>query len=253
MAPLEDRLEALRRDAAWPETPDLVPSVLAAIRAERAAAPEPRRRVAGLRAAAAALAVALIATAAVPPARSTVLRWLGIKGAPVHRVTSLPPARTDAPLHLGAPATLADAQGAVSFRIRAPATLGPPDRVLLAARGPTHAVTHVYRPRPSLPVLPGHPGVGLLLTEFVGRSTPFIDKMTPQASRVVRTDIDGRRGYWLEDPHVVIAQYGSGDIVAEPRRRVAGRVLLWESPPVSLRLESRLSRKAAAALARGLR
>jgi hypothetical protein len=259
MTSLEDRLTALRRHEDWPETPDVVPRVVDAIRAEgsaqlRARDRRSRRpRLAGLRLAAATLAALLVATAAVPPARSAVLRWLGIEGARVHRVKTLPRARTGAPLHLGERASLAKAQRAVRFRIRQPAGLGRPDRVLLAERGPTHAVTLVYRPTQQLPPLPGHPDIGLLLTEFIGRSTPFIDKMVLQSSRVVRTDIDGERGYWLEDPHVVIAQYGSGDIVPEPRRRVAGDVLLWESPPVSLRLESRLSRKAGAAMARRLR
>jgi hypothetical protein len=259
MSSLEDQLEALRRNREWPDTPDVIPHVLDAIEAERSARPAPRtprtRRpaMAGLRLAGATLGALLVATAAVPPARSAVLHWLGITGAPVHRVTTLPPARTAAPLHLGTSASLGTAQRAVSFRIRQPAALGPPERVLLAKRGPTHAVTLVYRPTPHLPALPGHPDIGLLLTEFVGRSTPFIDKMTLQASRVLRTDINGERGYWLEDPHVVIAQYGSGDITPEPIRRVAGHVLLWESSPVSLRLESLLTRRAGAALARDLR
>jgi hypothetical protein len=254
----EEALEALRRNGDWPDTPDVVPRVVDVIRAERSAQSAPRRQrtrrpaTARLRLVGTALATLLIATAALPPARSAVLRWLGIKGAPVHRVTTLPPARTSAPLHLGEPVSLGTAQRAVTFRIRRPATLGAPDRVLLAKRGPTHAVTLVYRPTPQLPALPGQPGIGLLLTEFIGRSTPFIDKMTLQASRVLRTDINGQRGYWLENPHVVIAQYGSGNITPEPRRRVAGHVLLWESRPLSLRLESRLSRGASTALARDL-
>jgi hypothetical protein len=253
MGSLESRLAELRAQTSWPATPDVVPRVLAAIDAERAAGVVPpatrKRWLRPLPALGIALLLLLAATAAVPPARSAVLRWLGIKGTTIHRVERLPHATTGAPLHLGSPTSLAAAQRAAGFRIRVPRSLGASDQVLVAKRGATHAVTLLYRPRAGLPALPGQPQIGALLTEFIGRSTPFIDKMIPEAARVVPATVAGHRGYWLEDPHVVIVQYGAGAITPEPRRRVGGSVLLWEAPPLSLRLESRLDRAKAVALA----
>src|SRR3954449_1940635 len=116
MASLESRLAELCGQTRWPETPDVIPRVVAAIEAERASAraPEPRRArprwLRPLPALPTALLVLLAATAAVPPARSAVLRLLGIKGATIHRVERLPHARTGAPLHLGSPTSRAEAQ-----------------------------------------------------------------------------------------------------------------------------------------------
>ena len=83
----------------------------------------------------------LVLVAAVPPARSTVLDWLGIGGEKIERVPEAPsPAPTATPLDLGTRVPLPrDAL--------VPAALGRPDAVYEAGE----IVTLLYRPRSGLP------------------------------------------------------------------------------------------------------
>ena len=265
MEDVKRRLEALAQAMPWPETPNVSARVQAAIadeprRASTRPAPKSRTLVPRWPQAVAsrvALAVVLVlfaGTAAIPPARSAVLRWLGITGVSITKVKRLPPASTTARLALGQPARLAAARREASFKVRVPAALGRPDQVLVRGHGPTFTVTLVYRPRAGLAELPGRPGIALLLTEFRGRSTPFIDKMMLASSKIERTPVNGRPGWWLVDPHEVIVQYAKhGVIDLQSRRLVKGKVLIWESGGLALRLESELDRTAALRLATSLR
>jgi len=262
---LEQELVAFGRELPWPPTPDLAARVQRAIvsdsraRASNVRAFTPSRLWPTPRLAAALTAVlvlALAATAAIPPARSAVLRWLGITGVSVTPVKRLPPAPTQAPLHLGKPTTLAGAQRSTPFRILLPRALGEPDQVLVRGTGASRAVTLVYRPRSELRRLRGLSNVGALLTEFRGVSTPFIEKMVAEASSVRRTNVGAGTGWWLVNPHVVVVQYGHlgrGRVVAEPLRLVRGRVLIWERGELALRLESELPLPVAGRVARSLR
>ena len=87
MSALEQRLQALGRELAYPAEPELAPAVIA--RLDRA--PFPWRRAAAL--ALAVLAVALAAALAVPQARTALLRWFHIRGATVELVETLPHAQ----------------------------------------------------------------------------------------------------------------------------------------------------------------
>jgi hypothetical protein len=262
---VERQLRDFAAAAQWPPAPDVSERVLLAISSARPEAPSrrPLRRRLFLRSfslepvrlALIALLVAIAVTAAVPAARSAVLRLLGIKGVEITPVKHLPHARPQAPLRLGTPTTLAAARKASDFGVRVPVMLGDPDQVLVRPVVGGAAVTLVYRPRPGLPGLPGRPGIALLLTEFRGQSTPFMDKMRLRTSRTLSTSVSGHTAFWLEDPHVIIVRYGSphARITPQPRRLVKGHVLLWEDGPVSLRLESELPLEQARRIARSLR
>ena len=84
MSSLEQRLEALGRELAFPATPDL------SGRARSTGRPFPWRQVAF---ALAILAVAIAAAFAVPQARTTILRWFHLNGVTVERVDTLPEAQ----------------------------------------------------------------------------------------------------------------------------------------------------------------
>jgi hypothetical protein len=258
MDSLEHELIACGRELPWPPTPDVAARVQRAIRADARAGLAPRvwrppRLAAAL---VAVLALALAVTAAIPPARSAVLRWLGITGVSVTPVKRLPPGRPQGPLHLGKPTSITGAQRSTPFRILVPRVLGEPDQVLVRGSGASRAVTLLYRPRRGLRQLPGVAGVGALLTEFRGASTPFISKMVPEADSVRRTNVRGSPAWWLVNPHVVVAQYGhlgAARIFEEPLRLVRGRVLIWERGRLALRLESDLAHPDARRVARSLR
>ena len=83
MTNLERELRGLAPSVEFPPERDLAPSVRARIGAAR---PRPRRLVLAL-----ALVVVAIAVAfAVPPARSAILRWLGLGNARIEFVDRLP-------------------------------------------------------------------------------------------------------------------------------------------------------------------
>jgi hypothetical protein len=230
---VEDRLAAL--EVEWPETPDVAPRV----RARLEARPRPRRR---LRVALAALLILLGGVAAVEPARSTVLDWLGIGGETIERVPEQPtPAPTTTPLDLGGRVPLpSDAP--------VPAALGRPD----AAYEDGEIVTLVYRPRTGLPES-GQTGAGAVLSYFPGRTKQeFVRKFAGPDTTIDRVTIDGERGFWLAGAlHGLIYENPQGSIVEAPAR-LAGHTLVWRRGDRTVRLEADISKERALEIARSI-
>jgi hypothetical protein len=224
---VEDRLRAL--EVAWPEEPDVAPRVRG--RLER-----PRRRWPRV---AIPLAV-LVLVAAVPPARSTVLDWLGIGGEKIERVPRAPsPAPT--PLDLGTRVPLPrDAL--------VPAALGRPDAVYEAG----DIITLRYRPRPGLPESE-HTGAGALLEQFPGRTrAEYVRKQAGPRTRIDRVTVGGEPGFWIAGAeHGLLYEDPSGAIV-EARARLAGNALVWRHGDRTLRLEADIPKSRALAIARSI-
>jgi hypothetical protein len=165
-----------------------------------------------------ALAVAL----AVPPARSAILRFFHLRGAEVALVDRLP-AVPRAPVSLGTPTTLAE----LPFRPLLPDGRKP--RAVYLADG---GVWLRYR--------------GLLLFEFPSGSASFLKKVAAGDGKVEYVDVGGEPGIWIgAGTHVVYLPGGSA--------RLAGRTLLWQRGPLTLRLEADLSKARAIALALSVR
>jgi hypothetical protein len=235
MSEIENRLAEL--DVKWPPAPDVAARVRARVEAE------PRRR--RLRPAwAVALAVLVLGggVAAVPPARSAVLRWLGIEGVRIERVPSAPTAAPSPTLDLGrriplAPATLV------------PRALGRPDGVYA---GPRDTVTLLYRPRPGLPESE-QTGAGALLSQFPGRTNvQFIRKFAGPDTTIEPVQVGGERGYWVAgEPHGLLYEDPTGDVREAPTR-LAGPTLVWRRGRLTLRLEADVSKARALAIARSV-
>ena len=126
-----------------------------------APAPAPRRRWrphGALALAAAVLLVVIVATALVPPARSAVLKVLGLTGSA--RIVQAPraPDVSRGPLDLGRPIALADARRRAPY-LRLPAALGAPVQVRWSDQLAGGAVTLRW-------------AGGDALTEFQGRGLP---------------------------------------------------------------------------------
>jgi hypothetical protein len=232
MPELELALRGLGREVEFPATPDLAPAV--------------GRRLAErwtwwrrpLVIATAVLVVAVAAVLAVPPARSALFDWLGIGGARIVRVDELPPAPTSGHLDLGRTVTLAEARR-LSPWLLVPSVegFGDSDRVSYSPSVPGGKVTFLWG-------TPEH--LRLLLTEF--RGTPYIEKLVRSEAKIESVSVDGHRGVWLEEPHVLfyIDPFGR---TRENTSRVAGKTLLWERNGVTLRLEGELSKADAVRLA----
>lgn len=225
MNELENALREL--DVEWPATPDLATAVTA-----RITAPAKHRVTWRVRLAYFAAALVLLAggtLAASPEARSTVLRWLGLKSVEIRREPLRPGVGRE--LDLGTPTALP--RGAL-----VPSALGAPDAVY---RTPlpdgTRAVSLVYAGPPMV-----------LIQTFRAAATPFIQKSVGSADAVERLEIDGARGYWITGAHGFAYQSPNG--FGYEDQRLSDRVLLVERDGVLLRVEGAISRDRAVAIAK---
>jgi hypothetical protein len=204
-----------------------------------------RRRVprVPLRAVLALAALALLAggVAAVPSARSAVLRWLGIEGVRIQRVPETP---TPAGPRLGLGEPVALPEGAL-----VPEALGEPDETYRDGE----ILTQLYRPRDDLPEAEVT-GAGALFSQFRGSTDPaLLQKVAGPDTTVEPVDVGGEPGYWLGGvAHVLFYLDPQGQVRDAPMR-LAGPVLVWERGDLTLRLEADVSKARALAIARSVR
>jgi hypothetical protein len=221
MPELDAALRALGRQVEFPPTPDIASQLRA--RLER-----PRRWGRPVAVALAVLVVAVGAVLAVPPARTAILDWLGLRGASIVRVDELPPTPPTGRLDLGRRITLDEA----------------PQWTLV----PDDEPDSVFVDDGTVSLLWGTPDdVRLLLTEFRGEA--FIEKLIEPDVEVEPVSVNGRAGAWLEQPHVVVFKDPRGRI-RDNEARLAGKTLLWQDGEVTLRLEGNLSKAEALRIAR---
>ncbi len=112
-------------------------------------------------------------------------------------------------------------------------------------------VSLVWSARDDLPATL-EPGVGLVLTEFLGSVDPaYYGKAVGVGTTVAPVFVDARPGYWLSgDPHFFF--YMGTDGVVDDDRRWVGDALLWSDGQVTYRLESALGRDATIRIAESL-
>ena len=221
MPELDVALRELGRQVEFPPTPDLASSIRS--RLER-----PRRWLRRVAIAVAVLHVASGAAFAVPPARTAILDWLGLRHVSIVRVDELPPTEPIVRLDLGRETSLAKAP----LWVRVPDD--KPDKVF-AEDGTVNLVWgNLRQPR-------------LLLTEFRGEA--FIEKLVEPNTEVEAVRVNGRPGAWLERQHVVIFRDPRGRI-RDNAGRLAGKTLLWQDGEVTLRLEGDLTKEQALRIAR---
>ena len=130
-------------------------------------------------------------------------------------------------------------------RLPADARLGLPD----AAYVLSERLSLVWAPKPSLPATLA-PDVGLVLTEFQGRTDPgYFQKSIDSGTRVETVSVNGRQGFWIDGvPHFFFYVDGNG-VTQDETRRLVGKVLIWTHGDLTLRLETSLSRDEAISIA----
>jgi hypothetical protein len=228
---LEQRLEALGRELAFPPEPDVAPAVRARLRAR----PFPWRRVA---LALAVLAAALAAALAVPQARSALLRFFHLRGATVELVETLPTAGERR--GLGRPATLAEAQRQVGFRLLLPPLDGGrPERAYVVADSLATVVIRAH-------------GRRVLLSEFPSFGDHALKKLAGGESTVEPSRVGPYDALWLRGPHT-FSYFDRSTGYSERPVRIRGNVLLWDRNGLTLRLEGELTEPQAVAIARSVR
>jgi len=198
----------------------------AAVRSRLIAEPRRRRRwrvwiVGGVAAVVAATGAVAPARAGVVAAVSGLLRVAGIEvRAEPAPTASLP----SSPLPSSRPVTLDDARRLALFPVKVPAALGPPEAVELADPDPAGAprvVTLTYQ------------GGRVRFDQFDGELSIVYLKTAPDAQWVT---VGADTGIWLPGPHPVTYVDRTGAERTSTARR-AGPTLVWQSGPVSYRLE----------------
>jgi hypothetical protein len=242
-----------------PSPHDLTGAVLARLESPGEALGAPssrsgRRRTARFVLASAVVAVIVTGILAFSPAsREAVARWLGMRGIDVEQQDGAAPSSRDARLALGERVSLAEATRRVSFDVLVPPRrVGTPDEVYVADTPSGGRVSLLYGPTAELP--PAAPtGVGMLLTEFQAQvAERIIEKGVPDDTRLVPVSVDGSPGLWFAGaPHTLTFTDEEGAYFADDAR-LAGSTLVWERGPLTLRLESALSRQHAIRLASSL-
>ena len=241
MRELEQELLALGRALDVPQAPDLVPAVLSGIATRRL---RPGRRRVVLVLAALALA-ALVASLAIPDARSALLRFLQIGGARIELVDELPvvsPSPAELELMLGQRVSIDEARSSASFELLE--LDDEPDAVYLGDRG---SVWFLY----------GRPDAARLLvaqTPELEVDEPFIlKKLAASGTSVEPLTVRGEPAYFLSGaPHVVMLLDEFGVTYPESAR-LAQDVLVWEENGRTIRLEGDLTRDDALEIAEALR
>ncbi len=249
---LERELEELRVE--WPETPDLAAAVT--VRLATAPAPRAPRRLRWLDRPAWQLGVAVTAALiavvmAVPPARSAVLEFLGLKSVKIERREPRP-SRFGSGLALGEPVTLERARR--SFPVVVPEAVGEPDAVYLAEHPAFGTrVDLLYRARPGLPRASSI-GAGLLVTELRATAEPVIEKTIGSTSKLERLTVGGDPAYFISGAEHGFAYVPSpgGNPVFEDQRLAGTTLLVERSDGLLLRIEGRLSRDQAVRIAESM-
>lgn len=242
MTDLERSLVLLGRELEVPETPDVASRVVAGL--GRAPRRTPARRRLAL-AFAAVLAAALLATLAIPDARSALARLFGIGAVRIELVDELPPVAADPvelELTLGERVSLVQARRRAGFPLLELAEA--PSSVHLGERG---TVWFVHGPPTAVRLLVAQtPGVAV-------DEPALFKKLATQGTEVADVTVRGARGFFLSGrPHLVFLVDASGEVVGESAR-LAQQVLVWEEDGRTVRLEGDFSREEAIALAEELR
>ena len=228
MSSLEQRLQQLGRELAYPPAPDL------ASRARFSGRLFPWRAIA---LAAAVVAVAIAAAFAVPQARTTILRWFHLRGVTVERVETLPEAQERSSAGgLGRRLTLEQAQRRVGFDLLLPPLDGRPAAYVLDNALATVILRVGDRP--------------LLLSEYVARDYALLKKSVAEKAVVEPVRVEGKRGLWLEGPPHTLTYFNGNGEFRQRTVKITGNVLLWTHGPVTLRLEGRITKSQALRLAR---
>lgn len=232
MNALEQRLRQLGQELEFPVEPDLAPAVLARIDRR----PFPWNAVAP---ALAVLAVALAAAFAVPQARTTILKWFHLRGVTVERVETLPPAveRSQAG-GLGPLVPIAAAERELGFRLVLPKLEnGEARRVHVLDNSLATFIVSAY-------------GSPTLFSEYVAGGFDLLKKSAAGKTVIEEVHVNGELGLWLRGgPHTLTYFSRRGEF-RERTVRIHGNVLLWMHGQITLRLEGKLTKAQALAIAR---
>ena len=244
MSELERALVGLGRELDVPAAPDVATALRGRLE-PRPQAPVPRMTRRWVLVLAVCAVAALLATLAIPDARSALLRILHLGGAQIELVDELPPVPAE-PIELdillGDRTTLELARRDAGFELRE--LDEAPDRVSIGDHG---TVWFLYGSLRNVRLL-------VAQTPRFGIDQDFIlKKLVAAGTTVEEIEVDGAPAFLISgEPHAVMLVDETGEFVEETAR-LARNVLLWEDDGVAYRLEGEFDREQALAIAKSLR
>jgi hypothetical protein len=93
---------------------------------------------------------------------------------------------------------------------------------------------------------------GLLVSELIATATPVIGKAAGSGTRVEQVRVGGARGYWLSGRPHGFAYVDRDGAATFADQRLAGPTLLLERGGLLLRIEGRVTKARALAIARSI-
>jgi len=150
------------------------------------------------------------------------------------------------------PTTLAAARHGLVFEPLLPSGLEGPNGVFLDPSILGGALNLTYPPQPDLP-RSRLTGVGLLVDELEGQAAPgFYGKMVPPGARIERFRLDRQFAVWIEGLHAFVYKPHADFTFHIGHSRLAANALLVQHGAVMVRLEGKLDKATALAIARTL-
>jgi hypothetical protein len=243
---VESELRAVGRELAVPPAGDLTAAVrqrLEGSKVQRRQVPAPGpgslRRQLGWRAALVLVAALLAVLIATPQGRavvSGVLRFAGVELRQEPGPARSPGGSASLPGERRMP--LEQARRQVSFPILVPAALGRPAEVVVSDRG--RVVSLIYRRTP----------YGLVrLDEFAGHLDTVYFRKFLSLRMMTDVEVNGAKGAWIKGPQELVYVTRDGTQDTASARLTVGNTLIWGTSQVALRLEGKLSKPAALAIA----
>jgi hypothetical protein len=195
------------------------------------------------RAALIVVAVLVALLVATPQGRAVVTHVLRFAGIELQQEPGPAPSpRSSAALPGERRMPLAEARRHVSFPILVPAALGRPSEVVVSDHG--RVASLIYRGTP----------YGLVrMDEFAGHLDPVFFQKFIHFGQVTQVRVNGLKGLWIKGPHELVYVTRDGTPAAASARLTTGNTLIWGNRQVALRLEGKLSRTAALAIASSAR
>ena len=243
---MEAELRAVGRELGVPPVSDLTAAVRQrlegqAVRRRRIRGPsiDARHRRLAWRAALVVVVAVLAGLIAVPQGRAVVISVLRFAGVELRQAPG--PARSpgrSASLPGERRMPLQQARHQVSFPILVPAALGRPGEVVVSDRG--RVVSLIYRRTPYGPVR---------VDEFAGHLDPVYFRKFVSLRKMTGVEVNGAKGAWIKGPHELVYITRDGTPAAASARLTIGNTLIWGTRQVALRLEGKLSKAAAVAIA----
>ena len=241
---MESELRAVGRELEVPPASDLTAAVRRRLEGQAvrrrmpAGRPGVLRHRLGWRAALVVVVVLLAVLIATPQGRAVISHVFRFAGVELRQGPG--PARSTGSTALPGERqmSLEQARHQVSFPILVPAGLGRPAEVVVSDSG--RVVSLIYRRTP----------YGLVrMDEFAGRLDQVYFEKFVHLSNVTKVDVNGTKGLWINGPQVLMYITRGGTPAVASARLTTGNTLIWGTRRVALRLEGKLGKTAALAIA----